>query len=88
MSAREFSSHQRKIVKNYYENLDLIMLSRLSELVTELYLADTNAKRNRLWDRVAKAMKKLKIPPVVMNNILKRRSVEILAKSVNDWLKQ
>ncbi len=34
------------------------MLQKLGELVTELYLADTKAKQNRLWQRANKAMVK------------------------------
>ena len=38
-----------------------IALTRLQELVTELYLADTDAKKKRLWQQVEKALNKLKI---------------------------
>lgn len=88
MSKREFSAYQQKVIKRYYENLDTIMLQKLQELVTELYLADTAAQRERLWDRVEKAMVKLKIPPKVADHILAQRSVEILAANVEDWLKK
>ena len=40
----ERSKHQQKIIKNYYENRDAISLQRLSELVTELYLAALSRK--------------------------------------------
>jgi hypothetical protein len=33
------SSHQDKIIRNYYQNRDAIALQRAQELVTELYLA-------------------------------------------------
>jgi len=61
------------------------MLQKLSELVTELYLADTQAKKARLWERVQKAMIKLKIPPAIIDHIMNKKDVEILAKNLQDW---
>ena len=82
----ERSKYQQNIISNYYENLDTIMLDKLSELVTELYLADSAAKKDRLWGRVEKAMTKLKIKPAIIEHILARRDVEILAKNLKEWL--
>ena len=62
------------------------MLGKLGELVTELYLADTQAKKARLWQRTHKAMVKLKIPPAIIDHIMKKQDVEILAKNLQDWL--
>ena len=39
----ERSKHQQKIIKNYYQNREAISLQRLSELVSELYLAEGKA---------------------------------------------
>jgi len=61
------------------------MLGKLGELVTELYLAETQAKKDRLWERVQKAMVKLKIPPAIIDHIIKQKDVEILAKNLQDW---
>ncbi len=52
-----------------------------------LYLADTDAQRKRLWDRVHKAMLNLKLPPDLIDHIMARRDVEILAKNLQDWLR-
>jgi len=88
MSAKQYSKYQQQVIGRYYKNQEPILLQRLQELVTELYLADTAAKQNRLWQRVEKAIAKLKIPPSVANHILRQRSVEILAKNLEDWLKK
>ncbi len=61
------------------------MLQKLGELVTELYLADKQAKKDRLWDRAHKAMVKLKITPAIIDHIMKKQDVEILAKNLQDW---
>lgn len=85
MAKREFSGYQQKLVKNYYENLDTIMLQKLGELVTELYLADSAKKVERLWQRAEKAMKNLKIKPAIIKHIMDKRSVEVLAENLQNW---
>lgn len=87
MAQKDRSNYQKKVISNYYNNLDSIMLGKLQELVTELYLADSKAKADRLWDRVEKAMLKLKIKPNLIQHIMSKRSVTILAKNLEDWLK-
>jgi len=62
------------------------MLGKLGELVTELYLADTKAKKERLWQRAHKAMVKLKVRPAMIEHIMQKEDVEILAKNLQDWL--
>ncbi len=88
MAKIEYSKHQKTVISNYYENIDTIMLQKLSELVTELYLAETDTKRDRLWQRAEKAMAKLKVPPNIIGHIMQKRKVEILAKNLQDWLKR
>jgi hypothetical protein len=86
MAKNEYSEYQKDVISGYYSNLDTIMLQRLSELVTELYLADTQAKQDRLWQRARKTMVKLKIPPIIIDHIMEKQDVEILAKNLQDWL--
>jgi hypothetical protein len=86
MAKQEYSDYQKDVISNYYSNLDAILLAKLGELVSELYLADSDAKRARLWQRAHKAMLRLKIPPVIINHIMTKKDVQILAKNLNDWL--
>ena len=44
------SSYQQRVIRNYYENQGTILLSALGDLVTDLYLAEGQA-RARLWKR-------------------------------------
>jgi len=85
MTKKEYSQYQKSVISGYYDNLDTIMLQKLGELVTELYLAETQAKKDRLWERVYKAMVKLKIQPAIIDHIMKKQDVEILAKNLQDW---
>jgi hypothetical protein len=86
MAKNERSIYQKEVISRYYDNLDTIMLQKLGELVTELYLADTTAKKDRLWQRAHKAMVKLKAPPAIIDHIMQKKDVEILAKNLQDWL--
>jgi hypothetical protein len=87
MADREYSRYQQKIISNYYQNLDKVALQRLQEMVTELYLAQTDKKRAKLWEQVEKAMEKVEVKPVIKEHILKSRDVQVLAKNLNEWLK-
>ncbi len=83
----DYSQNQKKIISRYYANLDQIVLNRLSEIATELYLAETEPQKKRLWERADKAMQKLKIPPNLSDHILESRNPEILAQNLKNWLK-
>lgn len=87
MPNKKHTNHQKNVISNYYKNLDGIMLSKLQELVTDLYLADSQAKTDRLWERAQKAMEKLKIKPAIIEHIMKSHSVTVLAKNIENWLK-
>lgn len=82
----DFTPHQKKIINRYYDNRDHIMLTRLQEIVTELYLADTDAKQNRLWKRAEAAMKSLNIPASQIAHLLAQKKPEILAQNLRLWL--
>jgi len=86
MAKNEYSQYQKEVISGYYDNLDTIMLQKMGELVTELFLADTQPKQERLWQRAEKAMVKLKVPPAIIDHIMNKRDVEILAKNLQDWL--
>jgi hypothetical protein len=88
MAKQEYTAYQQGIISNYYNQLDTIMLTKLQELVGELYLADTEAKKKRLWERAHKAMIQLKIPEAIIEHIVAKRDVQILAKNVQEWYVQ
>ena len=81
----DHTPHQKKIINRYYEHRDGIMLQKLAELVTELYLAETDRKRDRLWERVEAAMKNLKVPDGTARRILEKRDAALLAGHLKDW---
>jgi hypothetical protein len=82
----DYTPYQKKVIGRYYDRRDEIMLARLGEIVTELYLAETEAKVDRLWERAESAMKALNVPASLAQHILTRRKPEILADNLKDWL--
>jgi len=81
---REYSKHQEGIIRRYYDNRDTIASGRLSELVSELYLATGDAQRDRLWKRVAKALGAARADPARVERVLEARDIERLATLVAD----
>ena len=75
----ERTEYQESVIKRYYKIQDSIMLQKLSELVTELYLADEK-KKPGLWKRVEAALRNLKVPPTKINLIMERQDPVFLAK--------
>lgn len=84
--SKEFSGYQKQAIKDYYKNLDKVALARLQELVGNIYLADSESKKETLWKQVQAALKKLKIPDCLAQHIIQKRDPQILAKNLNDWL--
>jgi predicted Mrr-cat superfamily restriction endonuclease len=81
----ERSKHQQKIIKNYYDNREAISLQRLSELVTELYLAE-GKKRAKQWQYIVAALEKLKIPSSRIDHLVKQDNPALVAKLVEELL--
>ena len=73
----DYSPYQQKIIKRYYQNYDAIQQQRLSELVTDLYLAEGKT-RERLWAKVGSALTKIGFPAVRIEHLLSRRDPALL----------
>ena len=81
----ERSKYQQNIIKNYYENREAISLQRLSELVTELYLAEGKA-RQKQWKNIAAALEKLKVPAKRIEHLVQSDNAALVAKLVEELL--
>jgi hypothetical protein len=73
----DYSPYQQKIIKRYYRNFDAIKAQRLSELATELYLAEGKA-RDRLWKQVGDCLTKLEFPATRIEHLLQKRDPALL----------
>ncbi|MHA7812182.1 MAG: hypothetical protein ACX94C_02145 [Phycisphaerales bacterium] len=82
-SGREYSSHQRKIINRYYDNIDTIVITRLGEIVTDMALAAGDEKKlARLWKRAEQALERVEDESKEVSQILEQRDVEGLARFV------
>jgi len=81
----QFSKHQQKVIKNYYDNIEAISLQRLSELVTELYLAE-GKKREQRWKQITTALEKLEISPSRIDHLRKQDDPQLVARLVEELM--
>ena len=82
---QKYTKHQQNIIRNYYENRESISLQRLSELVTELYLAKGKG-REKQWKFIVSALGKLKIPAEQIEHLRKQDNPALLAKLVEELM--
>jgi hypothetical protein len=80
-----YSKYQQNIIKNYYNNQEAILLQRLGEQVTELYLAEGKARAKR-WKDITKVLEKLKIPATRIEQIVGKDNPAMVAKLLEELL--
>jgi hypothetical protein len=83
LTMREYSNHQKKVIARYYDNREQIDNQRLSELATELFLAE-GKKRAKLWERAGELMLRLKVPESRVQHVVGTDDPAMLAEVVND----
>lgn len=83
MAERDYTPHQQKIIKRYYDNQPVIQRQRLAELVSELYLAE-GKKRARTWKAVSAAMQKLGIPQAHIDHLVGQDNPALIAELVKE----
>ncbi|MCC6127050.1 MAG: hypothetical protein IT426_18985 [Pirellulales bacterium] len=81
------TAYQDKIIRRYYENQDDIMLQKLGELVTDLYLAEGKAKQ-RVWERIAAALKNLKVPETQIQHLVNADNPSLVANLLKELLEK
>jgi acetylornithine deacetylase/succinyl-diaminopimelate desuccinylase-like protein len=75
----EKTPYQEKLIKRYYKNRDDIMKQKLSELITDLYLAE-GKKRDQIWKRIAAALTNLGIDSFRIERIVATDNPALLAE--------
>ena len=79
------SSYQQKVIKDYYKNRDAISLQKLSELVTDLYLAE-GKKREAIWKRITAALANLGLKPERIEHLRSQDNPEVIAMVVEEFI--
>lgn len=80
---RAYTEYQKKIIRRYYDNRDQIGQQRLSELVTELYLAE-GKKRTRLWQSARDLMLRMNVPPRRIEHVVNSNDPAVLLEVVKE----
>ncbi len=81
------SAYQNRIIRDYYKNQDAILMQRLGDLVTDLYLAEGKA-RVRLWKRVGETLAKLKVPAARVQRIVGSDNPAMVADVLKELLEK
>ncbi len=84
-TSKNYSKHQQKIIKSYYDNRGAISLQRLSELVTDLYLAEGKARETK-WKQAVGALEKMGVPKKRIDHLRKQDNPTLLAKLVEEFM--
>ncbi len=86
MADRDYSQYQQKVIQRYYENKDQIDEQRLSELVTNLYLAPPK-KQAKMWESARELMERMKLPVARIEHVMAAKDAAVLAKVVEELQK-
>lgn len=78
------SHHQKKIVNRYYEHRDTIMLNKLSEIVSDLYVCESEKKAASLWKSAGIALDNCGAPPSRVSRVVESRDIKALAELVGE----
>lgn len=79
MADKNYTAHQQKIIKRFYENRDSIALQRCQELVTELYLTE-GKKREKTWVTLVKNLELAGVPTDHISHLREKDDPELVAK--------
>ncbi len=83
MADRNYSAHQQKIIKRYYDSREQIDSQRLAELGTELYLA-SGKKLEKLWVSAEETMRRMKVPESRIAHVMSKKEPGLVAEVVKD----
>ena len=82
-----YTPYQKGIIKRYYEHADTLALQNLAEVISDLYMADTEAKKKKLWQKADAALVKLNAYTPRREKVVSDRDLEGLAKFLTDLQK-
>ena len=80
---RHYTPYQKKVIQRYYEHQPNLQLQQLSELVTDLYLAD-EGKQARLWKKANTLLEKMKVPRSRIDHVIQKADPALLAGLVKE----
>lgn len=82
MAKQDFSRYQQGVVKRYYDNNETIQSDKLSEIVSELWLAEDKKIQTKLWGKAQVALMRLGVDATKVGQVVAKRDLDALAKLV------
>jgi hypothetical protein len=76
------SKHQACIVRRYYEHGDTRVLTKLQELVSEIYLASDARAADKLWKSVKLQLENTQTQGATIDKLVASKDVKALAELV------
>jgi hypothetical protein len=77
------TAYQQGIVRRFYEHRDTVLWQRLAELVSEIYLAESERAASKLWASARDTLRKVGVEAKVIDAIVTDRRIADLAGVVN-----
>ncbi len=84
---QNLTPHQRGIVQRYYEHFDTVQVTRLQELVSDLFIAEKSGDAktaDKLWKKADEALARLKVEPARAARATQARDAAALARLVGE----
>ncbi len=75
---------QKKIIERYYEHHDTIQSDKLSQIVSDLWLAEEGTNTTKLWGKAQIALMRMGVDANRVAKIVGKRDVEGLAELVKE----
>ncbi len=85
MAEASRTKYQQKVIQRYYDNQEDILLQRLGERVTELFLAEGKARQGH-WKHIVTSLEKLKVPKTRIEQLQKKDDPALVAKLLEELL--
>lgn len=76
--------YQRGIIKRFYEHRDTLALQKLSEIVSNLYLEESETKRKRAWKSAEQQLVAAGVTESHAKKICDARDLDTLARTIAD----
>ncbi|GAB4108359.1 MAG: hypothetical protein Kow00105_15130 [Phycisphaeraceae bacterium] len=75
---------QKKIIERYYEHHDTIQSNKLSQIVSDLWLAEPGTNTTKLWGQAQVALMRMGVDANRVAQVVDKRDVEALAALVKE----
>ncbi|QOJ00310.1 MAG: hypothetical protein HRU70_07335 [Phycisphaeraceae bacterium] len=83
-----YSSYQRKVINRFYEHADTRHLTRVQELVSEIYLSAAEGKAGKAWEgmwaKAGEALAKVGATPAQVARAIGSKDPKALAAVVGE----